>query len=369
MGPPDRATPVGDIAGVVRGAFNSIAAMVVVASLVVAASLVVVATIVEPNVQRTTNDAISAYSDASIGRDSAAERTLLNQLAADVRFTHGTEQLLLLALAGIDLLAMAGSALVIWRQHRRLSSRVLTPLREISIGVTRAQTGTLGTEVKPSGPPEIRDIAIGLNDLLRALRTEQARTTSAQDTVASIKAVAVESARLHQVAESRTETDPLTGLFNRRRMLSDLDIECQRSRGRDSCAALMLVDLDGLRAFNNAHGRRRGDEVVRRLGAILSGSLRRVDTVYRFSGEQFGVLLRQAEPSSANALAESLRARVEEQFNALATPITASFGVALLPADGRTSAELTRAASRAVRIAKERGRNRVVMACETPSSA
>ncbi|MBV8960519.1 MAG: diguanylate cyclase [Actinobacteria bacterium] len=178
------------------------------------------------------------------------------------------------------------------------------------------------------------------------------------ETLSSHAATAIEAARLHSETTELTQTDALTRLSNRRRLDDDLVTECYRSQRYGRPLAVIMLDVDHFKRFNDTHGHQRGDEVLEELGKLLTGVIRASDTAYRYGGEEFTVLCREATLDGAAGLAERLRARLEQRM--AADNVTASFGVAAAPADGTEPATLVGAADRALYAAKRGGRNRVV---------
>ncbi len=186
--------------------------------------------------------------------------------------------------------------------------------------------------------------------------------------LASHAAAAIEAARLHQQAEELAVTDALTRLPNRRMLDADLATECARAARYGRPLALVMVDVDRFKQFNDTFGHQRGDEVLQALAGELTAALRASDTAYRYGGEELTMLLRETDLGAAAGVAERLRAMVETRFGAASGPVgglTISLGVAALPTHGDTPGELIAAADRALYEAKAAGRNRVAVAGET----
>lgn len=96
-----------------------------------------------------------------------------------------------------------------------------------------------------------------------------------------------------------SETDPLTGLSNARRLFDRLDAELARVRRYREPLALLLVDLDGLKSINDRHGHHAGDEAIRGLGDVIRSQLRETDTGARWGGDEFAVLSHGREREGA----------------------------------------------------------------------
>ncbi len=184
------------------------------------------------------------------------------------------------------------------------------------------------------------------------------------ETLATHGAAALEAARLHRATEELAQTDPLTRLLNRRRMDDDLATELDRANRYGRPLGFIMLDLDRFKLLNDTFGHQHGDEVLRITAEYLTATLRTSDTVYRYGGEEFAILVREGTHAACLELAERLRAGVAGLFAERDgfSVVTASFGVAVAPEHGRTAAELILAADAALYRAKEAGRDRVCIA-------
>jgi two-component system cell cycle response regulator len=161
--------------------------------------------------------------------------------------------------------------------------------------------------------------------------------------------------------------DSLTGLFNRRATMDQLDRELSRAWRVGSPVAAVMIDVDHFKSVNDAHGHAGGDAVLREVAARLRQTLRAYDTLGRIGGEEFVVLLPECDADGAAAVAERLRMLVSEKPIATSNGplrITASFGISSTSQQGPrgTAEELLRTADQALYAAKRGGRNRVVVA-------
>jgi diguanylate cyclase (GGDEF)-like protein len=167
--------------------------------------------------------------------------------------------------------------------------------------------------------------------------------------------------RLHDQAMR----DPLTGLYNRRSMVTYLEPLL-----RGPCApplAVLLFDLDHFKAINDRHGHAVGDMVLRDVAALLRGAVRRGDLVCRWGGEELLVVLAECPASHARTRAEHLREAIAMCYDGQAGPVrqvTASVGVACFPDEGESLDRLIEAADAALYRAKAAGRNRVELLLE-----
>jgi len=158
-----------------------------------------------------------------------------------------------------------------------------------------------------------------------------------------------------------SRTDPLTGLFNRSQLFVTLEQEVSRTRRSDRGFCLLMIDLDGLKAINDTGGHLRGDHVLRSLGTVISGSIRTVDSAYRYGGDEFVVLLPETDIVGAFVVAEKIRVGAEELELTLGADSQASVSIGLVshPEDGLSAEELMAAADRAMYQAKSLGKNQI----------
>lgn len=183
------------------------------------------------------------------------------------------------------------------------------------------------------------------------------------DSVAAQAALAVANARLHQKMVRLSQSDALTGVHNRRSLFARLDLELERSRRFEHGMALALVDVDRFRRYSEAFGPAGADALLRQVATLLAGSVRKVDVVARYLGEEFAVLIAHADRAQALEVAESLRAAVHAAAlphpTAEAGRVTISVGLAVFPDDGDALPALIDAADAALFAAKGAGRNAV----------
>lgn len=173
--------------------------------------------------------------------------------------------------------------------------------------------------------------------------------------------------RLRQNAERElaglASTDGLTGLANRRRLDQVLKQEWARGMRSERPLALLMIDVDHFKAFNDRHGHHGGDVALRSVAQTLTASIRRPgDLAARYGGEEFMVVLPETDKAGACVIAEKLRLAIEAlpTFAEDTVPITVSIGVAThLPATHDLPEPLFHAADRALYRAKKLGRNRV----------
>ena len=164
--------------------------------------------------------------------------------------------------------------------------------------------------------------------------------------------------RKNEELERLSVTDGLTGLYNRRRLMESLNDEARRSQRLKHTFALLMVDVDHFKKYNDSFGHPAGDTVLARVAAILREATREVDHVARYGGEEFLVMLPETGMPEALDISERIRARIgEEVFHG--RHMTVSIGVAEFPLHGDTPEQVIAAADEALYEAKREGRDRV----------
>ncbi|MFW6298693.1 MAG: GGDEF domain-containing protein, partial [Bacillota bacterium] len=172
--------------------------------------------------------------------------------------------------------------------------------------------------------------------------------------------------------EKLSTLDPLTHLPNRRYFEDQVNYEVAISRRYQLSASFLMIDIDHFKEINDTYGHEAGDRVLVELSGILRQNVRDSDTVCRYGGEEFMLLLSHTDINGANILANRLRAIVETHtFNKDETPIkiTISIGVAPLLHNLETPYKTTyKLVDEALYKAKEKGRNQVIT-LKTPPKA
>jgi diguanylate cyclase (GGDEF)-like protein len=193
-------------------------------------------------------------------------------------------------------------------------------------------------------------------------RLDESELRGVTDTVAQAAPV-LANLKTIAVAENRASTDALTGLPNRRAMNETLKRMAALAGRTTQPLAAIAFDLDRFKSINDRYGHEAGDVALSAVGESLREHLRESDFAARIGGEEFLVLAPDTDVEGARVLAEKLRdAMGREDVAPLLEPLTASFGVAVIPFHATSGEALVRRADRACYLAKERGRNRVEVA-------
>lgn len=196
--------------------------------------------------------------------------------------------------------------------------------------------------------------------------------TTLLERLAGIIAVCIESMLAQERLKQAGLTDGLTGVQNRRYFEHRCLVEISQSRRYKHALACMFLDIDKFKRINDTYGHQSGDEVLRKAAGLIQNSLRAGDTIARYGGEEFVVLLPQTSLLHAKEVAERIRRGIETaHFQSTAGQglrVTLSIGLSMLDtlAEGDESSIQTQAqhlvseADRALYLAKENGRNRVI---------
>ncbi len=251
---------------------------------------------------------------------------------AEIRALRNTTVLLVLVL----LLVVASLGYL-------LGLLIVLPLERLARAADQVAGGDLDVDVPVSGGGEVSQLTVVFNGMVRRLRDGRAEL------------------------ERLSVTDELTGLANRRHLDAELARELQRSERHARPFAVIMLDVDKFKPFNDTHGHPAGDAVLKRLARLLRDCARDVDTVARYGGEEFFLILPETSKEGAELMAERLRANTEScrfaiDEGAAEVSVTVSIGYAVFPAHGRTPDAMIEAADQALYRSKQQGRNRATAA-------
>jgi diguanylate cyclase (GGDEF)-like protein len=230
---------------------------------------------------------------------------------------------------------------------------IVRPLDRLTRGAAEVAAGDLAVDLPVVGGGEVGYLTKVFNHMVARLREGRQQLDQIN---AQLRAKNEELARL-------SITDGLTGLSNRRHLMEVLTIELHRARRTNRSFSVLMADVDHFKKYNDANGHLAGDEVLKRVGAILRESARTVDCSARYGGEEFFVLLPDTTLDGAAEFADRIRARlVAEPFPG--GTVTLSIGIAEFPAHGDTPDAVIASADAALYRAKREGRDRVTRASQ-----
>jgi diguanylate cyclase (GGDEF)-like protein len=251
-----------------------------------------------------------------------------------------------------------------------LNQAVLLPIKSVGRAAKSFSEGDLSARAPIRGGDEIATLAQALNTTAERLSRH---TTELEEEVARRTEELERKNALLEQANERLEklaiTDGLTDLYNHRRFQQLLSMEVVRQRREMQPFAVLMIDVDHFKNYNDLHGHPAGDGVLKRIAKIFRENVRAADIVARYGGEEFVVMLLYADLTKATQIAEKLREMVAAHAfpHASEQPLghlSVSVGVAVWPDHGTNPEELLEAADKALYQAKRFGRDLVVAAHE-----
>jgi diguanylate cyclase (GGDEF)-like protein len=262
-------------------------------------------------------------------------------------------------LRNVTLVLVVGLLLFIGLGAYLLGLTLVRPLDRLTGGASKVAAGDLEVDLPVLSRSEVGYLTEVFNDMVARLR-------HAREELAAInKTLRKKNKELHELSI----TDSLTGLYNHKHLMETLDNEVARSKRHKHDFAVLVVDIDDFKEYNNTYGHLAGDEVISRLASVFKKSVRSCDYVARYGGEEFILVLPEIGPKDGVKAAERIRKKVvKEKFAGDGEPrgVTVSVGVASYPKDGDDPQAIIGRADAALYKAKESGRNQVVLAGETP---
>jgi len=186
--------------------------------------------------------------------------------------------------------------------------------------------------------------------------------------LADYAAIALENARYVQRIHELTITDDCTSLYNARHLNFVLDAEIYRSTRYGYEFSVIFIDLDYFKQVNDTYGHLVGSRLLGMIGDVIKSHLRMIDYAFRYGGDEFVVLLPQTSKWNTLAVVKRIKdlmnSKVYFAEEGLNVRITASFGIASFPIDGRTRKEILRRADEAMYLVKNTTRNNIALAGE-----
>jgi len=176
--------------------------------------------------------------------------------------------------------------------------------------------------------------------------------------------LALENARSYCNAKDMLFIDDLSGLYNQRYLAVALDREMKRIERFSSQLAILFLDMDSFKQINDTHGHLVGSRVLKEMGALLKNSVRDVDVVIRYGGDEYTAILVETSPEMAGVVAERIRAKVEKHIfleaDGYNITMTCSIGYSCCPEDAVSTQELLEMADKAMYAGKGSGKNCVI---------
>ncbi len=249
----------------------------------------------------------------------------------------------------------------------RIPILIMTALDDVASIRKAYQAGATDFATKP-----INVVLLGFRAryILRSAQAVEARCRTERENQALVEMLRLKNEELEKLNEALKEQsirDGLTGLYNHRFFHEALDREIFRCSRYGHSFSLIFADVDSFKSYNDTHGHQKGDTVLRDIAQLMTHRVRKSDIVVRYGGEEFIVLLPEANREMARQIAEALRETIADYpFPGRETQpqgkVTASFGVSTFPEDGDDATTLIRRADQAMYQGKKNGRNRVQLA-------
>jgi len=253
----------------------------------------------------------------------------------------------------VTLVMVVGLLLGIGLPAYILALTIVRPLDRLTRGAAKVAAGDLDVDLPVVGRSEIGYLTQAFNRMVARLR-------KSRDEVAHINQV---MSQQNKELQELSVKDGLTGLHNRRHLKETLASELARAERHRHPFAVLMIDLDHFKQYNDSLGHPAGDRLLVRIAQIFRESIRTVDYAARYGGEEFLVLLPESPPEAAMGVAERIRAMVATDTCGGAHEtgrVTVSIGIAVYPKSGHTAEALIARADEALYEAKRRGRNRVI---------
>ena len=228
---------------------------------------------------------------------------------------------------------------------------IVRPLGRLTAAAGAVTGGDLSVDLPVTGRGEVGYLTEVFNGMVAQLRRSREELDEASTAL-----------REHNVELERLSmTDALTGLYNRRYVMNEFDKEIHRASRHHRTLAVLMMDVDRFKQYNDSYGHLAGDQVLMGMGVVIEDATREPDVPARYGGEEFIVLLPDCDLEGAVDAAERIRARLgEEVFEGGA--VTVSIGAAEYPEHGDSTSALIGAADAALYEVKDDGRDRVVAA-------
>ena len=230
--------------------------------------------------------------------------------------------------------------------------------------LTNEHKGTPVVVLTGQGSEKLASEAIkqGAYDYLTKEELEGASIAHILETVLERRQLKEEAQQAHEQLKQMAIQDSLTGVYNRRLFQERLEDEFHRSQRYHRPLSIVLLDVDSLKDINDEGGHLAGDRALQYVAKALNDGLRRVDTVARYGGDEFGIILPETAHKDAVNLAQRMCkkiAGIHLEIDDYETTLTASIGVASLGPQVQTEEDLIIKADKALYLAKESGRNQV----------
>jgi len=251
-----------------------------------------------------------------------------------------------------------------------IAGALAKPIANISEATNRLAKGDLAIKIEVMSLDEIGQLANNFNNMTtQLLKRDEALSLAHQELESQVKKRTQELMFANEELQRISFLDGLTDIANRRYFDDFLDKEWQRAKRNNTSLALIMLDVDFFKAYNDTYGHVAGDECLKMVAGILKASTKRAtDLVARYGGEEFTLVLPDTDVRGATIVAETVRVNVEQlaikhKNSLISDNITISVGITVVGAAWDIMPmDIIAAADQALYLAKQKGRNRVEMA-------
>ena len=257
-------------------------------------------------------------------------------------------------LRNLTLGLFAGVLLLIGLCAYLLGLSIVRPLARLTKGADKVSGGDLEVDLPVLSRSEVGYLTQVFNQMVARLRKGREQLASANEALKD----------KNKELEILSVTDSLTGLYNRKHLMESLTKEIGRSRRYERPFALLIIDIDHFKKFNDTYGHLAGDDVLRKMGNVFRESIRNCDYAARYGGEEFIIFMPEIGQDDGVKAAERIRGSVAKEkidANGHSVTVTISVGVASFPEHGDDAQGIISKADAALYQAKRRGRDRVVL--------
>jgi len=240
-----------------------------------------------------------------------------------------------------------------------IARQISRPIRAITLEADRIGRASGPTMLpRQNGSLEVVQLTRALRSLLRRIGFAEERTKEAElRATENAMQFKDDLTKLRRLAE----TDYLTDLMNRRAFLAAADDAMEFAHRYKRSIATLMIDIDHFKKINDNHGHHVGDIAIKRIAEVISGNIKSTDRAARFGGEEFVVLLREADELTAQMLANRIRNAIELAIigeGNIRIAATVSIGIALIADSDRDVQDMIERADQGLYVAKNTGRNR-----------
>ena len=261
-----------------------------------------------------------------------------------------------------------GSLMMLLILPRLLNNAIIQPLNYLLEGIDKIEKENLNISIPMQSEDEIglltqhfNKMSARLYDLISDLEERvDVRTMELSNVNKDLRKRLEEINRLQAELKEQSIRDPLTNAYNRRYMMEMLEKELSRAKRENKPLSLIMIDIDHFKNINDKFGHQAGDQILKRLVALITALIRKEDIICRYGGEEFMVILPNASVSDAKNRAEDFRLACEKMiisFNNQPMLFTISLGVVGSNQSSIDSNELMKKADEALYLAKASGRN------------